>query len=125
MTHGATAAPLDAGRLEAMASRASESAEVARWSVFAFLTFGLLDADTGEAFWIRVENGKVTAGAGQADTRFTLSGGSAAWSELVAGMPVNRLLRQGKVSILGDARSCMQNWLLVYTVLSLAGREED
>lgn len=125
MTHAAASGPLNVERLEAMASGASASAEVARRSVFAFLTFGLLDADTGETFWIRIEQGRATAGAGQADTRFVLAGSSAAWSELAAGMPVNRLLRQGKVSILGDARACMQNWLLVYAVLALAGREGD
>lgn len=84
----------------------------------AHLTFGLKDTDTAETGWIRVDEGSVVGGSGSADTRFTFEATSAAWRELAEGMPINRLVRQGKMVISGDARNCVQNWLLVFEIFS-------
>lgn len=59
---------------------------------------------------------------GQRDIRFAFEADAASWRELAEGMPINRLLRQGKVAITGDARSCVQNWLLMHHIFSATGK---
>lgn len=94
------------------------NARLASKSFALHLTFGLHDRSNGARAWLRIDEGAITGGTGDADTRFELSGDADAWQALAQGMPINRLLRQGRVEIRGDARSCIQNWLVVYLLTS-------
>lgn len=101
------------------------NARLASKSFALHLTFGLHDRSRGERAWLRIDEGAITGGAGDADTRFELSGDTDAWQALTQGMPINRLLRQGRVEIRGDARSCIQNWLVVYLLTAGANGFRD
>ncbi len=102
----------------ALVSAAPSNPKIVRQAGLAHLTFGLAGVDTAEARWIRVDDGALTGGAGSADTRFTFEGADAVWDELARGMPINRLVRQGRIVISGDARACVQNWLLVHEIFA-------
>jgi hypothetical protein len=116
-TSGATSSPLP-GLLSDVLAGAPSNPAIAAHATMAHLTFGLKDTDTAEAGWIRVDEASVAGGNGSADTRFAFEATSATWRELTEGMPINRLVRQGKMIISGDARSCVQNWLLVFEIFA-------
>lgn len=116
-TTGATGGPLS-GLLSDLLAGAPSNPAIAPHATMAHLTFGLKDTETAETGWIRVDPTSVFGGSGSADTRFNFEAPSATWSELAEGMPVNRLVRQGKMVISGDARSCVQNWLLVFEIFN-------
>lgn len=101
-----------------LVSAGLDNARLASQSFALHLTFGLHDHSTGERAWLRIDEGSIRGAMGDADTRFELSGDSAAWQSLAQGTPINRLLRQGRVEIRGDARSCIQNWLVVFLLTS-------
>lgn len=113
----ATDGPLS-GLLSNVLTGAPSNSAIAPHATMAHLTFGLKDTDTAETGWIRVDAASVSGGSGSADTRFTFEATSAAWRELAEGMPINRLVRQGKMVISGDARHCVQNWLLVFEIFN-------
>ncbi|MCO5130224.1 MAG: hypothetical protein M9932_06620 [Xanthobacteraceae bacterium] len=113
----ATGGPLS-GLLSDILTQAPSNSAIMPHATMAHLTFGLKDTDTAETGWIRVDSAAVTGGSGNADARFTFEAGGAAWRELIAGMPINRLVRQGKMVISGDARNCVQNWLLVFEIFN-------
>jgi hypothetical protein len=104
--------------VQQLVSRATANERLAGKSFALHLTFGLHDRSTGERAWLRIDEHAISGGMGDADTRFELSGDTDAWRALAQGTPINRLLRQGRVEIRGDARSCIQNWLAVYLVTS-------
>lgn len=116
-TSGTTNGPLP-GLLSNVLAGSSSNTAIASHATMAHLTFGVKDTDTAESGWIRVDESAVAGGSGAADTRFTFEAGSAAWRELAEGMPINRLVRQGKMVISGDARHCVQNWLLVFEIFN-------
>jgi len=117
-------APLSADFLAMLASAAQGNPDYLSRATGLHMTIGFRDSATGDSGWIRLAGQHVSSGCGESDTRFVLQADSAAWQELIAGMPINRLLRQGKVQILGDARACIQNWLLVFALTSAASRKE-
>lgn len=106
------------GLLSNILTGAPSNSAIVPHARMAHLTFGLKDTDTTETGWIRIDDDSVLGGSGSADTRFTFEADSAAWRELAEGMPINRLVRQGKMVIAGDARHCVQNWLLVFEVFN-------
>ncbi len=112
--------PLDAAFLARLAGAAQRNPDYRSRATGLYLTIGFRDSATGASGWLRLAEGDVTSGSGESDARFVLQADSAAWQELIAGMPINRLLRQGKVQILGDARACIQNWLVVFALASAA-----
>lgn len=114
---GTTNGPLPSLLSNVLAGSLSNSA-IAPHATMAHLTFCVKDTDTAENGWIRVDEGSVVGGSGSADARFTFEATSAAWRELAEGMPLNRLVRQGKMVITGDARNCVQNWLLVFEIFN-------
>lgn len=116
-TSGTTGGPLS-GLLSDVLAGASSNSAIAAHATTAHLTFGVKDTDTAESGWLRIDGNALTGGSGSADTRFTFEAGSAAWRELAEGMPINRLVRQGKMVISGDARNCVQNWLLVFEIFN-------
>lgn len=120
----APSGPLDEAFLARLASAAQGNPDYQSRASGLYMTIGFRDSATGAAGWLRLAEGNVSSGSGEPDARFVLQADSAAWQELVAGMPINRLLRQGKVQILGDARACIQNWLVVFALTSAASRKK-
>ncbi|OZI74869.1 hypothetical protein [Bordetella genomosp. 12] len=107
--------------LEAWAKMASSDAFVAKNAILADLRFGLRNADTDQAVWLAVEGEQVSSGTGLDSTAFAFEGRTDAFSELARGFPFNRLIRQHRLTIVGDMRRCVQNWLLIYAVTRLTG----
>ncbi|MFW7341004.1 hypothetical protein V0R37_05595 [Pollutimonas sp. H1-120] len=108
--------------LNALGVAASGDSFVAQHSVLASLKMGFRNTETKESAWISVDENRVTAGteATSAVVAFTFLGDTAALEDLRRGYPFNRLVRQHRLVVEGDMRSCVQNWLLIYAVLRLA-----
>jgi hypothetical protein len=109
----------DAATLDIWARRATDDAFVQRQRVLADLCLGLRNTDTGEQAWLVVLEDGVQAGTGTRATDFTLEGGQQAFDDLCCGFPFNRLVRQHRLTVAGNLRSCVQNWLLVYGLIRL------
>ncbi|MCG5238325.1 hypothetical protein [Azospirillum doebereinerae] len=118
----AAPAPFTGDFLPRLAGAVAQDAYFRDRCTAAHLTFGLRDTGSGASGWLRVDGPAVSAAAGPSDSRFTIEGDGAAWRDLLAGLPVNRLLRQHRMTVSGDIRSCVQNWLLVFAVTSAAQR---
>lgn len=115
---------LDDGFLPGLARRAQADDFVARHRTLADLKIGFRHSETGQSAWIAVTPQGI--GAGQAGTApFTFVGDEAALQALASGFPFNRLVRQHRLSVEGDLRACVQNWLLIYAVMRLCAQRSD
>jgi len=117
MTH-ASEACLSQAFIDHLVAAVAVDARLKSKSFGLHLTFSLRDTETGNNLWLRMEGDRMHGGVGEADARFTLAGRTEAWRALCGGMPINRLLRQGRIEITGDARTCIQNWLVVFFITS-------
>ncbi|MCC2595855.1 hypothetical protein LKR43_05825 [Pusillimonas sp. MFBS29] len=109
------------GWLQALGSAANHDSFVAQHSALATFNMGFRNTETGENAWIAFDEGRVTAGTDTTTAiAFTFAGDTAAFNDLHRGFPFNRLVRQHRLVVEGDMRSCVQNWLLIYAVTRLA-----
>jgi len=110
---------LDAGRLVRLAAQASADEGVARQATLAQVCIGFHNHETGQRGWLEVNGAHVEAGNGQRAAQFYFSGGTDAFDALATGYPFNRLVREHRLVVEGDLRACVQNWLLIHTLLQL------
>lgn len=104
--------------LQQLAQRAQTDAFVAKHRLLADVRIGLRLADSAEAVWLHVTPEHIEAGRGNV-APFTLVGDAATLRDLSSGFPFNRLVRQHRLTVEGDLRACVQNWLLIHAVLRL------
>lgn len=109
----------DPAVLAAWTRLASADAFVARHAILADLRLGLRNTDSGQSIWLSVTDAGVQGGPGLDDVAFAFEGAQDAMDDLARGFPFNRLVRQHRLSVTGDMRRCVQNWLLVYAVTRL------
>lgn len=110
---------LDTGYLALLAARASTDSRVAQQATLAQVGIGFHNTETGQYGWLQVTGAQVEGGEGQRATPFCFSGGSDAFEALAAAYPFNRLVREHRLTVEGDLRVCVQNWLLIHTLLQL------
>jgi len=104
---------------------AARDALVARHAILANLRLGLRNTDSDETLWLSVAETGIQGGLGLEHVAFYLEGPQDAFEDLVRGVPFNRLVRQHRLTVEGDLRCCVQNWLLLYAVMRLAAQLED
>ena len=104
----------DPAVLQVWAQRASADALVQRQSVLAQLRLGLRNSESGKQAWLEIAETGVHAGVGGDTVNFYLEGAQDAFDDLGRGFPFNRLVRQHRLTVGGDLRACVQNWLLLY-----------
>lgn len=109
---------LDDRFLQQLAQRAQSDAFVARHCTLADVTIGIRLSGSTDAVWLHVTSDQVESGRGDRST-FTFVGDEAALRDLSDGFPFNRLVRQHRLTVEGDLRHCVQNWLLIHAVLRL------
>jgi len=109
------------GRVAAVASR---DPFVARHSTLAHVRIGFAETGSARQAWLSVDEGKVGSGAGDGGAAFRFVGDADAFSELARGFPFNRLVRQHRLSVEGDLRACVKEWLLIYAVTRVCGMVE-
>ena len=114
----------DPGFLQQIAQRAQVDDFVARHRTLADLKIGFRHSETGQAGWIAVTPQAINAGLDGA-APFTFVGDASAMQDLANGFPFNRLVRQHRLSVEGDLRACVQNWLLIHAVLALCAKRSD
>jgi len=119
----------DPSVLAAWTRLATSDAFVARCAILADLRLGLRNTDSGQALWLSVtENSAqdhcVQGGFGRQDVAFYLEGPQDAFDDLARGLPFNRLVRQHRLTVGGDLRCCVQNWLLLYALMRLSAQLE-
>ncbi|MBS4001846.1 MAG: hypothetical protein KGZ91_00605 [Afipia sp.] len=126
MTEPSTAGPdfFAPDFLARLASAASGDSFVARHSTLAHVRIGFQESETGRKAWLLVDEGKVTSGSGAGAAEFTFVGDAGAFRTLASGFPFNRLVRQHRLSVEGDLRACVNEWLLIYAVTRLCGELE-
>lgn len=105
--------------LAAWTQLASQDTFVSRHSILADLRLGLRNTDTNEGLWLAVSESNVQGGSGLEDVAFYLEGTQSAFDDLARGLPFNRLVRQHRLTVRGDLRCCVQNWLLLYALTRL------
>ncbi len=115
---------LDEGYLPALARRAQADSFVARHRTLADLKIGFRHSETGQRAWIAVTPDTIEAGQA-GDAPFTFVGDESALQALAGGFPFNRLVRQHRLSVEGDLRACVQNWLLIHAVLRLCAPRSE
>lgn len=114
----------DPAWLTALATAAAKDDFVAQHSTLAAFTIGFRNTESGETAWISVNDSAIDAGTNDTAAAFLFAGDTAAFSDLKDGFPFNRLVRQHRLSVEGDLRGCVQNWLLIYAILRLASSVE-
>lgn len=124
MTASNTLNLFDPAVLVAWTRLASADAFVARQSVLADLRLGLRNTDSGETLWLAVTEAGVQGGPGLDGVAFHLEGAQDAFDDLGRGFPFNRLVRQHRLTVCGDLRRCVQNWLLLYALTRLTANLE-
>ena len=107
----------DRDRMHRWAELATKDPLVRSSNTMANLLIGLHDTDLNLAAWLAVTETGVTGGTGHVKTDFCFVGSSSAFTDMLEGMPFNRLIRQHRLDIQGDVRSCVKNWLLLYAVM--------
>ncbi|KCB24572.1 hypothetical protein [Bordetella hinzii] len=112
----------DPAVLAAWTRLASDDAFVARHAILADLRLGLRNTSSGQALWLSADGKRVQGGPGLDGVAFTLEGPQDAFDDLARGFPFNRLVRQHRLTVGGDMRRCVQNWLLVYAITRLTAR---
>jgi hypothetical protein len=110
--------------LACLASAASSDPFVARHSTLAHVRIGFHEKESGRKAWLSVDEGQVSSGAGEADAKFSFVGDAAAFQTLARGFPFNRLVRQNRLTVEGDLRACVKEWLLIYAVTRLCAALE-
>uniref|UniRef100_UPI0033400D2E hypothetical protein n=1 Tax=Castellaniella defragrans TaxID=75697 RepID=UPI0033400D2E len=108
----------DAEFLRQLEQRARDDAFVARHGTLANVRLGIRDSGSGEFVRLHVRADGLVIDR-QSDVSFTLVGDAGALQALSQGFPFNRLVRQHRLFVEGDLRSCVQNWLLIHAVLRL------
>jgi len=126
VTEPSTAGPdfFDPDFLVCLASAASADPFVARHSTLAQVQIGFQESGSGRSAWLSVDEGKVNSGAGESDAKFSFVGDADAFRSLAQGFPFNRLVRQHRLTVEGDLRACVKEWLLIYAVTRLCGTLE-
>ncbi|MEJ2897106.1 hypothetical protein [Bordetella avium] len=114
----------DPAVLAAWTRLASHDAFLARHAILADLRLGLLNTDSGQALWLSISASGVQSGTGLGEAAFYLEGGQGAFDDLARGLPFNRLVRQHRLTVRGDLRRCVQNWLLLYALTRLTANLE-
>jgi len=126
----------DPSVLAAWTRLASNDAFVARCAILADLRLGLHNTDSGQTLWVSVTETRqalnppsetqrllsVQSGPGLEHVAFYLEGPRDAFDDLVRGVPFNRLVRQHRLTVGGDLRRCVQNWLLLYALMRLTAQ---
>jgi len=124
--------------LAAWTRLAANDAFVARCAILADVRLGLRNTDNGQALWLAVTESRqvptppsetrrvlsVQGGSGLDHVAFYLEGPQDAFDDLARGLPFNRLVRQHRLTVEGDLRSCVQNWLLLYALMRLTAQLE-
>lgn len=113
--------------LHALGVAASNDSFVAQHSALANFKMGFRNTETEENAWISLDENRVVAGTDTtpAVPTFTFAGDTATFNDLRLGYPFNRLVRQHRLTVEGDMRNCVQNWLLIYAVTRLAAGLEN
>ncbi|MBP6019257.1 MAG: hypothetical protein KA735_07190 [Burkholderiaceae bacterium] len=114
----------DAKYLAHLAQSASNDAFVKQHSVLADFTVGFRDTDSNVTAWIRVQEDQISAGLTDMPSAFCFEGSSASFDLLKNGTPFNRLVRQHRLTVTGNLRHCVQNWLLIYAITRLTATPE-
>ena len=110
---------LDTGYLARLAAHASAEARVGQQATLAHLCIGFHNHETGQRGWLEINEQRAEAGNNLRAAPFYFTGGSDAFEALAAGYPFNRLVREHRLVVEGDLRACVQNWLLIHTLLQL------
>ncbi len=109
-----------------LALAGSADAFVRQHSTLAQLTAGFRDTTSGASAWISVVGNQVHAGTGNKnDELFCFEGDTGSFEDLRRGFPLNRLVRQHRLTVTGDLRACVQNWLLLYAITRLTATLEN
>lgn len=116
----------DQTQMQRWGERATKDPLVLRSATMARLLVGLRNTDSKhEAAWLAVTQNGVTAGVGDIKTDFCFAGPADAFADLFKGVPFNRLIRQHRLDVQGDVRSCVQNWLLLYAVMRASVQQRN
>jgi len=124
--------------LTAWTRLAANDAFVARCAILADVRLGLRNTDNDQALWLAVTEPRQTpaplsetrsvlsvqGGPGLDHVAFYLEGPQDAFDDLVRGLSFNRLVRQHRLTVAGDLRCCVQNWLLLYALMRLTAQLE-
>jgi len=115
----ATPSLFDQQTVAAWQQLAREDELVLRNTVLADLSLGLRNSQTGEQVWWSIREQGIEAGLGERPLVFWLEGDGSAFDDLARGFPFNRLVRQHRLTVCGDLRSAVQNWMLLYALTRL------
>lgn len=110
--------------LARVAEAASRDAFVARHSTLADVRIGFQENGSKRQAWFSVAEGRVECGTGDGGATFQFVGGYDAFVSLAKGFPFNRLVRQHRLSVEGNLRACVNEWLLIYAVTRVCGMVE-
>jgi hypothetical protein len=85
---------------------------------------GSANTESGKQAWLEISETGVHTGLGDDAIDFYLDGAQDAFDDLGRGFPFNRLVRQHRLTVGGDLRACVQNWLLLYALTRLTATLE-